>query len=156
MSSNNIAAVSAFVEGAPPGEVRTYSKGHAGVTDVATARRCYRRYITIPNIYWRSRSSPHIAPTDIKSLTVEEPSILQSVNPAFKKYNEEQLATTKLLGSSQNVSPPPTERKLDLRLNNADRSSSAPTTRSEKIDTTTPRARPRSHSTTPRRYVSVL
>ncbi|KAA6413582.1 MAG: f-actin-capping subunit alpha [Lasallia pustulata] len=66
MSSDNLAAVSSFIEGAPPGEL----------ADVIA---------------------------DIKSLTVEEPSILQSVNPAFKKYNEEQLATTKLPGSSQHV-----------------------------------------------------
>ncbi|KAL9596253.1 MAG: hypothetical protein Q9219_005914 [cf. Caloplaca sp. 3 TL-2023] len=63
MSSDNIAAVSAFVEGAPPGEL----------ADVIT---------------------------DIKKLTVDEPKLLASITPAFQKYNEEQLTTVKLPGSS--------------------------------------------------------
>ncbi|KAL8921833.1 MAG: hypothetical protein Q9172_003824 [Xanthocarpia lactea] len=66
MPSDNVAAVSAFVEGAPPGELG----------DVIA---------------------------DIKKLTVNEPTLLDSVTPAFQKYNEEQLTTTKLPGSSQNV-----------------------------------------------------
>ncbi|MCJ1301725.1 F-actin-capping protein subunit alpha [Hypocenomyce scalaris] len=66
MTLNNVAAVSSFVEGAPPGEL----------ADVIA---------------------------DIKALTVEEPRLLLSVDPAFQKYNEEQLATAKLPGSSQNV-----------------------------------------------------
>ncbi|MCJ1483863.1 F-actin-capping protein subunit alpha [Schaereria dolodes] len=66
MSSNNIAAVSAFIEGAPPGE--------------------------LSNVI-----------ADIKALTVDEPKIIQSVEPAFQKYNEEQLATVKLPESSHNV-----------------------------------------------------
>ncbi|KAI9718715.1 MAG: F-actin-capping protein subunit alpha [Candelaria pacifica] len=40
---------------------------------------------------------------DIKALTVDEPDLLQSLGPAFQKYNEEQLATVKLPGSSQQV-----------------------------------------------------
>ncbi|KAL8782747.1 MAG: hypothetical protein Q9213_005125 [Squamulea squamosa] len=66
MSSDNTAAVSAFVEGAPPGEL----------ADVIA---------------------------DIKKLTVNEPKLLHSITPAFKKYNEEQLSTVKIPGSSQNV-----------------------------------------------------
>ncbi|KAL8860458.1 MAG: hypothetical protein Q9178_003117 [Gyalolechia marmorata] len=60
MPSDSVAAVSAFVEGAPPGELG----------DV---------------------------------IAVNEPTLLDSVTPAFQKYNEEQLTTTKLPGSSQNV-----------------------------------------------------
>ncbi|KAI9778312.1 MAG: F-actin-capping protein subunit alpha, partial [Candelina submexicana] len=40
---------------------------------------------------------------DIKALTVDEPDLLRSLGPAFQKYNEEQLATVKLPGSSQQV-----------------------------------------------------
>ncbi|KAL8705497.1 MAG: hypothetical protein Q9201_001372 [Fulgogasparrea decipioides] len=67
MPSDNAAAVSAFVEGAPPGEL----------ADVIA---------------------------DVKKLTVDEPNLLDSITPAFQKYNEEQLTTVKLPGSSNNVS----------------------------------------------------
>ena len=40
---------------------------------------------------------------DIKALTVEEPSLLQSAKPAFETYTEEQLTTVKLPGGSQSV-----------------------------------------------------
>ncbi|MCJ1312266.1 F-actin-capping protein subunit alpha [Agyrium rufum] len=63
---SNAAAVSAFIDGAPPGEL----------ADVIA---------------------------DIKSLTLSEPDLLKSATPAFQKYNEEQLTTTKLPGASQNV-----------------------------------------------------
>ncbi|KAL8924884.1 MAG: hypothetical protein Q9208_003767 [Pyrenodesmia sp. 3 TL-2023] len=63
MSSDSAAAVSAFVEGAPPGEL----------ADVIV---------------------------DVKKLTVNEPKLLDSITPAFQKYNEEQLTTVKLPGSS--------------------------------------------------------
>ncbi|KAI4279737.1 MAG: hypothetical protein LQ337_000017 [Flavoplaca oasis] len=66
MPSNNAAAISAFIEGAPPGEL----------ADVIA---------------------------DIKNLTANEPKLLASVTPAFQKYNEEQLLTVKLPGSSQPV-----------------------------------------------------
>ncbi|KAI9852192.1 MAG: F-actin-capping protein subunit alpha [Pleopsidium flavum] len=66
MSSASVTAISAFVEGAPPGEL----------SDVIA---------------------------DIKALTVDEPKLLQSVSPAFEKYNEEQFATVKLPGGSQQV-----------------------------------------------------
>ncbi|KAI4097913.1 MAG: hypothetical protein LQ344_000185 [Seirophora lacunosa] len=57
MPSDSAAAVSAFVEGAPPGE----------------------------------------------KLTVNEPNLLDSITPAFQKYNEDQLTTVKLPGSNKNV-----------------------------------------------------
>ncbi|KAL8881979.1 MAG: hypothetical protein Q9198_000932 [Flavoplaca austrocitrina] len=66
MPSNNAAAISAFIEGAPPGEL----------ADVIA---------------------------DIQKLTANEPKLLASVTPAFQKYNEEQLSTVKLPGSSQPV-----------------------------------------------------
>ncbi|KAK2733085.1 F-actin-capping protein subunit alpha [Onygenales sp. PD_40] len=40
---------------------------------------------------------------DIKALTPEGPSLISSLAPAFEKYNEEQLATVKLPGSSEEV-----------------------------------------------------
>ncbi|KAL9045968.1 MAG: hypothetical protein Q9214_001083 [Letrouitia sp. 1 TL-2023] len=66
MSSENTAAVSAFIEGAPPGEL----------ADVIT---------------------------DIQKLTTEHPQLLKSVEPAFEKYNELQLASVKLPGSTKDV-----------------------------------------------------
>ena len=41
---------------------------------------------------------------DIKALTDSSPQVVSSLGPAFEKYNEEQFATVKLPGSSQNVS----------------------------------------------------
>ncbi|KAL9003423.1 MAG: hypothetical protein Q9188_003710 [Gyalolechia gomerana] len=66
MPSESAAAVSAFVEGAPPGEL----------ADVIA---------------------------DVKKLTVNEPKLLDSITPAFQKYNEEQLTIVKLPGSNKNV-----------------------------------------------------
>ncbi|KID78057.1 F-actin-capping protein subunit alpha, partial [Metarhizium brunneum ARSEF 3297] len=40
---------------------------------------------------------------DIKALTVSSPDIVSELTPAFEKYNEEQLVTVKLPGSSQPV-----------------------------------------------------
>ncbi|MCJ1422769.1 F-actin-capping protein subunit alpha [Sticta canariensis] len=64
MTSTNAAAVSAFVEGAPPGEL----------ADVVA---------------------------DIRALTSDDPRLLESVKPAFEKYNEEQLTTAKLPGGGK-------------------------------------------------------
>ncbi|KAF5134478.1 F-actin-capping protein subunit alpha [Metarhizium anisopliae] len=58
---SQVETVSAFVEGAPPGEA------------------------------------------NIKALTVSSPDIVSELTPAFEKYNEEQLVTVKLPGSSQPV-----------------------------------------------------
>ncbi|KAL9015653.1 MAG: hypothetical protein Q9185_006964 [Variospora sp. 1 TL-2023] len=66
MPSDSAAAVSAFVEGAPPGEL----------ADVIA---------------------------DVKKLTVNEPKLLDSITPAFQKYNEEQLTTVKLPENSKSV-----------------------------------------------------
>jgi hypothetical protein len=40
---------------------------------------------------------------DIKALTVESPELIGQLGPAFEKYNEEQFATVKLPGGSQQV-----------------------------------------------------
>jgi hypothetical protein len=40
---------------------------------------------------------------DIKALTSDGPDIIPDLEPAFKSYNEKQLATVKLPGSSQQV-----------------------------------------------------
>jgi len=64
--ASQLATVSAFVEGAPPGEL----------ADVIA---------------------------DIKALTIESPTLISQLGPAFEKYNEEQFATVKLPGSSQYV-----------------------------------------------------
>ncbi|KAI0174390.1 F-actin-capping protein subunit alpha [Pestalotiopsis sp. NC0098] len=40
---------------------------------------------------------------DIKSLTASDPGLVSKLGPAFEKYNEEQFATVKLPGSSQQV-----------------------------------------------------
>jgi capping protein (actin filament) muscle Z-line, alpha len=43
---------------------------------------------------------------DIQTLTSKtDPSLISKLKPAFQKYNEEQLATTKLSGGSQSVGP---------------------------------------------------
>ena len=39
----------------------------------------------------------------MKALAGNEPNLLQSLDPAFKKYNEEQYTTVKLPGSSETV-----------------------------------------------------
>ncbi|RAL67346.1 hypothetical protein DID88_008105 [Monilinia fructigena] len=64
--SSQVKTISAFVEGAPPGEL----------ADVIA---------------------------DIKALTIDTPNLVSELGPAFQRYNEEQFATVKLPGSSQNV-----------------------------------------------------
>lgn len=49
---------------------------------------------------------------DIKALTSDGPDIIPSLEPAFREYNEAQLATAKLAGSSQEVIVSP-YNKLD-------------------------------------------
>lgn len=52
---------------------------------------------------------------DIKALTVSSPDIVSELSPAFEKYNEEQLVTVKLPGSSQ---PVRNERKYTAKSSN--------------------------------------
>lgn len=54
-----------------------------------------------PNCYIEIGSLSDFA--DIKALAGNDASLLQSLEPAFRKYNEEQYATVKLPGSSEAV-----------------------------------------------------
>ena len=47
-----------------------------------------------------TKDTPTTDDTDIKSLTAADPTIAASLAPAFAKYNEDQLATVQLPGSS--------------------------------------------------------
>ncbi|MCJ1239700.1 F-actin-capping protein subunit alpha [Varicellaria rhodocarpa] len=85
MSNQNIAAVSAFVKGAPPGELSDVIAGTTLKDYIANTLLIQNRLL------------------DIKALTIEEPQLLQSAQPAFEKYNEEQLTAAKLTGNSQSV-----------------------------------------------------
>jgi len=104
MSKENVAAVSAFVEGAPPGEVCPLIQPLERFTDESNllpAHRCdiwYALSVNEPISVYANQS------IDIKALTPEEPKLLQSAAPAFEKYNEEQLTAVKLPGGSQSVS----------------------------------------------------
>lgn len=42
---------------------------------------------------------------DIKALAKGQPGLLESLEPAFKSYNEEQYTTVKLPGSIESVRP---------------------------------------------------
>lgn len=59
------------------------------------------RLFTDQNTYQRART--HSFAADIKALTASSPDIVSQLTPAFEKYNEEQLVTVKLPGSSQPV-----------------------------------------------------
>ena len=104
MTLSELDIVSAFVDGAPPGEVGRDPPLVKHLTDTYQARRCYRRcdrasFIAIATDYAKN------ADIDIKALTVSSPTIISQLGPAFEKYNEEQFTTVKLPGSSQSVSP---------------------------------------------------
>ncbi|KAM3079644.1 F-actin-capping protein subunit alpha [Clarireedia jacksonii] len=79
--SSQLETVSAFVEGAPPGELVEITSSHSKRTIVLTPTSI-----------------------DIKALTINTPNLVSQLGPAFEKYNEEQFATVKLPGSSQQVS----------------------------------------------------
>ncbi|KAI0449899.1 2-oxoisovalerate dehydrogenase beta subunit [Xylaria acuta] len=72
--ASSLATIESFVEGAPPGEVGS-----------------------------RLRQTRVQYSLNIKTLTVNEPELVSELGPAFEKYNEEQFATAKLPGSSQQV-----------------------------------------------------
>ncbi|KAF6833572.1 transketolase [Colletotrichum plurivorum] len=76
---SQIDTVSSFVEGAPPGEVTTFLEPMPQPPTTANTTK------------------------DIKSLTVSDPDLVSSLEPAFEKYNEEQFITVKLPGGSQQV-----------------------------------------------------
>lgn len=49
------------------------------------------------------RTSHSLRCADIKTLTEDDPTLLEKARAAFQKYNEEQLTTVKLPGSGKNV-----------------------------------------------------
>ncbi len=51
----------------------------------------------------RTQSNVALSYLDIKALTISKPTLVRELEPAFEKYNEEQLVTVKLPGSSQQV-----------------------------------------------------
>ncbi|KAM5439783.1 F-actin-capping protein subunit alpha [Microsporum ferrugineum] len=78
---------SSFIEGAPPGELKDVVAGKSyGYSD---------RYVAI--------NSNHPLKPDIKALTSPGTNFIPSLEPAFRKYNETQLTTVKLAGSSREV-----------------------------------------------------
>ena len=76
------------------------------LTSPLPARRCSRRH-AIPRHSAPRHESINLTdpppPADIKSLTISTPNLVHELGPAFQKYNEEQLTTVKLPGSSQPV-----------------------------------------------------
>jgi hypothetical protein len=66
------------------------------------AKRCHCRYSSPTRDSIDEVTFIDAIHADIKSLTVSEQTVAK-LTPAFKKYNEEQLATVKLPGSSQPV-----------------------------------------------------
>ena len=100
MASSDAAAVSAFIEGAPPGEVspQTPTMSYTQTERLQACRRC-DRYLHSNNV-----ESQRSILLDIRKLTTSDPELLQSAKPAFEKYNEEQLTTVKLPGSEKDVS----------------------------------------------------
>ncbi|OAQ98832.1 hypothetical protein LLEC1_05742 [Akanthomyces lecanii] len=59
----------------------------------------------LPDITTNLRLSQQLADVvaDIKTLTASSPNLLSQLGPAFQKYNEDQLVTVKLPGSSESV-----------------------------------------------------
>ena len=53
---------------------------------------------------------------DIKALTANDPSLLQSAQAAYRRYNEEQLATVKLPGRSEDVCQCPDASGENIRI----------------------------------------
>lgn len=70
------------------------------------ARRCHSRYEPpeyLYSLHHIQRYTEFKESLDIKALTVDTPNLVSELGPAFERYNEEQFATVKLPGSSQNV-----------------------------------------------------
>jgi capping protein alpha len=99
--TSQLSTISAFVEGAPPGEVSFLYSVVKLRTDLLQARRCYCRYYFL---HATIESITEAVLLDIKALTIDTPNLVSQLGPAFEKYNEEQFATVKLPGSSQHVS----------------------------------------------------
>lgn len=94
---------------------------------------------------------------DIKVLTADDSSVLQSLGPAFAKYNHEQLTTVKLPGGSQPVHD--RLKHFSTRYGSTeayDRLLSVHTMRLEMDGTLMLKAKARSLSTTQRRYTGQM
>lgn len=105
MGSNDVSAVSAFIEGAPPGEVCLWPMYCLDISDMFPQLADVVNGTPWPLASEYRIPTAHKQHTDIKSLTEDEPTLLEKARPAFQKYNEEQLTTTKLPGSGKNVRP---------------------------------------------------
>jgi hypothetical protein len=97
---SQLATVSSFVEGAPPGEVSQTTTLKGLFANISEACRCHSRY---EHLYAIIDTITEALLLDIKALTVDSPNLVSQLGPAFEKYNEEQFATVKLPGSSQHV-----------------------------------------------------
>ncbi|KAI5299464.1 Mediator of RNA polymerase II transcription subunit 7 [Ascosphaera pollenicola] len=84
--ASNVEIASSFIAGAPPGELPDVVNGQNSL-------------LTPPQTM---RSMLIDEQPDIKALS-DDPSLIPALVPAFEKYNEEQLTTVTLPGSSQSV-----------------------------------------------------
>ena len=73
---------------------------YEAVANQPQACRCYSWYKPLLKSW---AFDPKFVTIDIKALTIESPTLVSQLGPAFEKYNEEQFATVKLPGSSQYV-----------------------------------------------------
>lgn len=94
--------------------------------------------------------------TDVQALTSESDDIIPSLLPAFERYNERQLTTVKLPGSSQEVCAIDYLLGGDADLHTAGRSLSVNLTRWKATGTLTQRAKLRSKSTILHRYAAKM
>jgi len=62
----------------------------------------HSRYSTLETASNKHWSDPRNL-TAIKNIASDEPNVLESLAPAFQRYNEEQFTTVKLPGGSQSV-----------------------------------------------------
>ncbi|CAI7673823.1 unnamed protein product [Penicillium viridicatum] len=85
--ASTVELASAFIEGAPPGEMLSPVNSPLSAT------------LPVPNPATPTDSYTN----DVQALTSEGEDVIPSLLPAFKRYNETQLATVKLPGSSQEV-----------------------------------------------------
>jgi hypothetical protein len=108
--SVDVGVISSFVEGAPPGEVCPLSRS---IPPIHLPVSLIEQKLTSPSsqmllqvftpLQIRSSHDLTVVSIDIKALTISTPGVVAKLGPAFEKYNEEQFATVKLPGSSQQV-----------------------------------------------------
>lgn len=89
---------------------------------IALRCRCWQAFSNAPTN--RTPSFADRSNTDIKALTISEPSLVKDLGPAFQKYNEEQFTTVKLPGSSESVIVSPHNSLGDGRYYDVEKSSS--------------------------------